>query len=222
MRTSHSALVYALCLLPMMIMLAAVALCIGTGETVTTFFRAYRYQHPDLTYWLTILTDWGNPFLYLVYGTIYARAAKGSVLAARNPQEARSRRNFVLAWIIAQLLVAFLLVRIFKITIGSPRPNADGTFQPFSFNSGHNSLPSGHTTEIVGSVLPLACAAKRRAGILLSALLAVYAALVGFSRIYLGQHHASDVFFGTLTGAFSALLMHTVWTHLNRKNNDAN
>lgn len=222
MRNTHSVTVYALALLPMFIMLAAVTAFVGTGETVVSFYKTYRYHNPQLTYWLKLLTDWGNPVLYAVYIGIYIKAAKKSALAAAQPQLARRRRNFVIAWIIAQLLVAFLLVRIFKITIGKPRPGVDGLYMPFSFSPGNHSMPSGHTAEIVGSMLPLAGACRNAAGMLLALFFGCYGALVGFSRIYLGQHHLSDVFFGTLLGMFSALVMHTVWTHLNRKNNERN
>ncbi|MFV0421456.1 phosphatase PAP2 family protein [Oleidesulfovibrio sp.] len=222
MRNTHSASVYALALLPMLLMLAMVAAFAGTGETVVSFYKTYRYHNPQLTYWLKVLTDWGNPFLYVIYIGIYVKAAQKSVLAASNPQLARRRRNFVIAWVIAQLLVAFLLVRIFKIAIGKPRPGVDGLYMPFSFSPGHHSMPSGHTAEIVGSMLPLTGAGRNIAGMLFALAFGCYSALVGFSRIYLGQHHLSDVFFGTLLGMFSALVMHSIWTHLNRKNNERN
>ncbi len=215
MRNTYSPALYILTLLPMFLMLGAVMLSVGVGESVTVFFRSYRYQNPDFTYWIKLMTDWGNPFLYLVYAVLYLRNVKNAPLHV-----VQRRRNFVLAWFIAQLLVSFLLVRICKIAIGRPRPDAEGLYMPFVFNSGNHAMPSGHTTEIVGSSLPLACMTSRRWGPALAALLGNYAALMGFSRIYLGQHHISDVFFGTLMGMFSALLMHTIWNQLNRKNHD--
>lgn len=196
MRLHHPVMPYVYSTAPLLLLLAATSLTIGTGEAVTAFYASYRTAHPALTAFIQVLTDWGNPALYLVYGTLYLRASKTADPATR---------RFVIAYIVVQLLVAFLFVRILKIVIGKPRPGIGGDFSPFSFNAGNNSFPSGHTAEIAGAIIPLA---QRWRNVALTVLLSCYLAAVGYSRVYLGMHHMSDVLAGTGLGCAAAYLIH--------------
>ena len=193
-----------ICVAPLCCMLLLVTLFIGTGDEVVQFFSSYRAAHPSLTNAVQWITDWGNPLLYIVYATLLTIAVR---------RQNKRLRAFVLAYIVGQLLVSFLLVRILKVSIGRPRPLADGIFQAWSFSSSHNSLPSGHTAEIVGATIPLAFFR----GKMFSFFAGTYAGVVGMSRVYLSMHHTSDVFFGMLTGCFAAYIIHTLW---NRKCDD--
>lgn len=71
-----------------------------------------------------------------------------------------------------------------------------------------HSFPSGHTTLAFALFLALAFLTKRKEWQFLYCLLAI---LVGYSRIYLSQHFASDVWAGALIGgvmtAFTLLLV---------------
>ena len=96
-------------------------------------------------------------------------------------------------------------MRTLKIVIGRPRPGAGLFLSPLSLQSAFNSLPSGHTAEIIGAVLPLA---MLRASPLLSLAGGLFAALVAFTRVYLGEHHPSDLFLGWLLGAFAGALIY--------------
>ena len=89
--------------------------------------------------------------------------------------------------------------------VGRPRPAVErlGTHQPTS------SFPSGH----VGAMTALAVALGRAAGPLPAPLrvtaragLVGYLALLGWSRLYNGQHYASDVLAGYLNGSLAALI----------------
>lgn len=171
---------------------------IGTGNEVILFFAQHRAAHPTLTVCMQLLTDWGNPVLYAVYAALFYRATK-----TQNTQQIR----YVFYYVLIQLAISLLLVRFLKICIGRPRPDSDGLFSPFSFDSAHNSMPSGHTTEITGAIIPLALLYKN---ILATLGFSVYMGLVGFSRIYLGMHHTSDVFAGMAIGSFAAYLIHTL------------
>ena len=187
---------YILATLPLVMALLATAVSIGTGDEVVNFFRQYRQAHPALTACMQVITDFGNPLLYLVYGAIFFRARmRGD----------RHDMRFVAVYIVVQLLVSFLAVRILKIGFGMPRPGTEGPAIPFSFKGVYNSFPSGHTTEIVGAVVPLAWRCK---ALLPTLALGIYMGIVGYSRIYLGMHHITDVFAGLLLGSVAAWIIH--------------
>lgn len=189
---------YLLGILPLSLALALTALFLGTGEELVTFYREYRLAHPALTSAVQVMTDFGNPLLYLVYGAMFLRARKAG--------DSRTVR-FVAIYVVVQLLVSFLLVRILKIGFGMPRPGTAGEAVPFSFKGVYNSFPSGHTTEMAGAILPL----MRRMHALVPRLaLSAYLAVVGYSRIYLGMHHLIDVFAGLLLGSAAAWIIHRI------------
>jgi len=199
MRNRYPFVQHLLCILPLFTVLACVTLFIGTGDEVVQFFRQVRGGNPNLTRFMKVVTDWGNPALYIVYA--------GILYAGRRNGDARLTR-FVITWLVIQLLVSFLLVRVFKIVIGRPRPGVDGLYAPWSLSGGYNSMPSGHTAEITGNTVPLAFFSRHA---VMPLLLGGYGALVGFSRVYLEMHHTSDVFFGILVGSFAAFLIHLFW-----------
>ena len=96
--------------------------------------------------------------------------------------------------------------------VGRERPGVErfGTVQPTS------SFPSGH----VGAMTALSVVIGRLAAPLptpvrvgVRAALVAYLGLLGWSRIYNGQHHASDVLAGYANGAICGQL---AWTTLNR------
>lgn len=79
----------------------------------------------------------------------------------------------------------------------------------------HTSFPSGHAllaTLLFGaialSVIPMIADFRKRAFVLAAA--AFIAAMVGFSRIYLGTHWPSDVFAGWAMGVLWLLAMRTM------------
>ena len=67
----------------------------------------------------------------------------------------------------------------------------------------YHSFPSGHTASIfaLASVLAFFIRNKNYSIIFL-----IVAALVGYSRIYLGQHFMDDVFAGSVIGVFSSII----------------
>lgn len=183
-----------LCLLPLALCLLLTACLIGTGADLAAFYKAYRMEHLRLTGFAKLLTNWGNPLLYLVYATLLGYGIwKKDV----------STILFVLCYIVFQLFFAFLIVHILKISLGIPRPYVtDTTPMPFSLNPRYHSFPSGHNAEIVGACVPLA-SRYRRWGITLLASLLI--CLVGYSRIYLGVHHLRDVIVGMILGSLAAV-----------------
>jgi len=187
-------------------LVAAMAACygvLGAEDAIIAHFDAWRPEHPHAVALLKFCTDWGNPALYLVYAGILIKGLK---------QRRRDLTMLALGCLAAQLIVSLAVERFLKISIGRPRPDVPGPFVPWSLDSGHHSLPSGHTTEIMVQTVPLAI----RFGPWLAPLgLGLMAGLVGFSRIALGWHHPSDVLAGWLVGSlggYLALYLARRWT----------
>ena len=188
-----------ICLVPTVLLLCCLAALIGTGSDIALYFKGSGARHPLVERGLRFVTDWTNIAFYLVYAVLFARGRKSAD---------RSLIRFTLVFAAVQILVCGLLVQLTKIAVGRPRPLLflDGaSCSPFTFKGTFHSFPSGHTSEIAGAALPLA---DRYARPLLSLLLGLLVALVAFSRIYLSQHHISDVAAGLAVGAFASLLNH--------------
>jgi len=189
--------------LPLLLAMGACYVLIGSEDAVAAHFAAWRPEHPEIVAALKLYTNWGNPALYLVYAAILARG-----LAQRR----RELTMLALGYLAAQLIVSVAVERLLKISLGRPRPDVGGPFVPWSLDSGHNALPSGHTTEIMVQTLPLAA----RAGTWLAPLcLSLVAGLMAASRIALGWHHPTDVLAGWLLGSlggYLALRLARRWT----------
>jgi len=186
--------------LPLLAVVAACFLFLGSEAAVAAHFTAWRPEHPDATYALKRYTTWGNPALYLVYAAILARGLKN---------RRRSLTALALGYLAAQLLVSLALERLLKIAIGRPRPDVGGPFAPWSLDPGHHALPSGHVQEITLQALPLALRSSQwRAGALLLPLgLGLMVGLMGASRVALGWHHPTDLLAGWLVGSLGGLFI---------------
>ncbi len=111
------------------------------------------------------------------------------------------------------LLVAFLssglLSCLFKNLFSLPRPKlyfeqmsiAYSSFIEGTTLSNNSSFPSGHTTSAFAMATVIALVSKKKATAILVLLLTM---LVGYSRIYLGQHFLQDVVAGAFLGTGSA------------------
>ena len=105
--------------------------------------------------------------------------------------------------------VTWLINYLVKIAIRRPRPSAD-VVDVFNELTSY-SFPSGHVmfyTAFFGFLLFLAFTLLKRSWrrTLMMTLLFALIALVGISRIYLGEHWASDVIGGYLLGSLSLIL----------------
>ena len=113
--------------------------------------------------------------------------------------------------IIAAFLISGLLAQIFKRLFSEPRPKTffqTGVY-PYFIDKvtriGFASFPSGHTTTIFALATLLAIFSKdwrTRTACLIGAV------VVGYSRIYLGQHFLGDVLMGSCIGTATAVLIH--------------
>lgn len=163
---------------------------------LTLFFKGVRVEGPLLKQVMKVFTDLGNPLFYAVYLGIFLYGWR-----TKN----RALMRFALTYAVVQLLISFALVRVLKITLGCPRPGVEGGCLPFSFDAAHNAVPSGHSAEIAGAILPLA---MRQGSVLLSLALGLLLAVVAYSRIHLGWHSPADVAFGLMFGGYAAWLIH--------------
>lgn len=115
------------------------------------------------------------------------------------------------------LFLSSVAVIVLKYVVAEPRPfltlqNIDllAIENDYSFPSGHVAL-SFATTTVLG--LKYSFMAKGKKYKLIYPLLAS-AAIIGFSRIYIGVHYPLDVIFGAIIGAICALIVLKFETHI--------
>ena len=190
MRLTHQIKHWVIFSTPLLLMLAAIWFSFATENDVVPYFREHSLANPTLAAFLKFVTDWSNPVFYVFYGVLL-------IMAFKNRNAEGKRYIFILLGV--QAVVALLSVHFLKSTIGRPRPGQGWYFDPITSRGNYHSLPSGHTTEIIGWSLPLALKQHRY---WLTALLSIFIGILGFSRIYLGWHHPSDVFFAWILGSF--------------------
>jgi membrane-associated phospholipid phosphatase len=115
--------------------------------------------------------------------------------------------------IVFVFLLAGLMVQILKNIFPMPRPQTllENTSYPYFIHGfthvGNASFPSGHTATAFGTVTILSIFTKNKKISLIYLLAAI---LVGYSRIYLGQHFLEDVLAGALIGVPVALIVYFV------------
>lgn len=175
---------------PMLVMLAVVWFSFPTEVHVALFFQEHAANNPGLALILKLVTDYSNFVFYIFYGWLLMMAFRS------NNYE---QKRYIVILLIVQAVISVLCVHFIKRTVGRPRPHQGWYFTPITDKGTYHSLPSGHTTEFTGWALPLVL---RKHAVWLSAFFGLFAALVGFTRIYLGWHHPTDVFFGWLLGSF--------------------
>ncbi len=179
---------------PLLLMLAMLLVIFqGSENEVFIFFRHHRETHPALKAILRFWTDWINTAFYLYFAFMLLRTFKTGDLATR---------RFISVYIAVQLLISLILVYFLKASIGRPRPGEDPYLQGFTTKPSYHSMPSGHTTEATISSLALGLRLNKISWTLL---IGLALALTGFSRIYLGWHHPTDVLCGWLLGSVGAM-----------------
>lgn len=184
-------------------MLCCVALFLGTGRELVVTFKTLRAGQPwmhEFMWYVSRVT----PFLsYGLYSWFLWRGIQKSDF---------SLVRLAAAYIVLQVCISLLLVYVLKVAVGKPRPMVLLTGQgytPFTLSPDNHSFPSGHSSEIMGTVVPLAA---RRRQYLFSLGLGLAAALVTFSRLYLSMHHLSDIAAGLAVGSACGILIQYVST----------
>lgn len=114
---------YLLASLPLLIILGTIRMNFGSEAEVIVWFKTHAAAHPDLKSAAKIITNWGNIAFYPVYLWFL-------ISGIRRRRENKSRLRFALVFLIVQLAVSLLLVRIMKMSIGKPRPGKDLSSTP--------------------------------------------------------------------------------------------
>lgn len=181
---------------PLLVLLGVFFLSFGSESAITDFCREHSAAHPTIKTFAGVVTDWGNAVFYPIYLWFLVTGIR---------QRKKSRLKFALVFIAVQLAVSLVLVRVMKMSIGKPRPGEGVLFEPMTAQGAYHSMPSGHTSEIYGASMPLVF---RYRNLIITAVLGLFAAAVAFSRVYLTQHHPSDIFLGWIMGSFAGMTVH--------------
>jgi undecaprenyl-diphosphatase len=104
--------------------------------------------------------------------------------------------SIALAYIVANLILKNVVARV--------RPYDAYTYLIPLVNKPHDwSFPSGHTVNVFAAATAIFLCHKKTGVIAL-----ILAALVAFSRLYVGVHYPTDVLVGAVIGILFALLVH--------------
>lgn len=166
----------------------------GTEQHVEDYFTAMRDGHPPVYPWyVERFSDYSN----IIYYTIYVL-----ILAFGLRQGRRALVGFALGYL-ASLLITLALVDLFKFSFGRPRPWSDDPVEPFTMDDDNHSFPSGHTTETVTTTVPIA---QRFGKTGLPLLIGLSPTSIALSRLYLGEHHPTDLVGAMVLGSFGAVM----------------
>ncbi|MBT8373084.1 MAG: phosphatase PAP2 family protein [Deltaproteobacteria bacterium] len=108
------------------------------------------------------------------------------------------------AYLKAQLIFSFGVVRFLKIVLGRTRPRYGSEFTFFSLDSHFNSFPSGHSADAFVSGVFLYYLLKQSKYANCRFLPLIYAFLIAISRVFVSAHFPSDVAAGMLIGILGA------------------
>lgn len=171
---------HAVCLLPLVVLTAGLFLLVGGEAEIASYFHRVRQELPGPNAFIMGLSQYGNIPFYAAYALIFAHAL-------RTRQTSASR--FVLHYL-AVLVLLLLVADILKICIGRPRPYVGGECVSMSLAKAWHSFPSNHMTETIFTVTSLALFLKRAPATVAGA---IWIAVMGFTRLYLGRHHPTDL-----------------------------
>ena len=154
------------------------------------FFLIPQYDEP-----LSWFTNWGLFVFYILFGIllIYALVKKDLKIKA-----------VCGAYIKAQLLFSFALVRVMKIGFGRARPEHGPGFTFFSLDADYNSFPSGHSADAFAAGVCLYFLLKHSNYSVFRFVPLLYAALMALSRIMVSAHFPSDAVAGMAIGTVGA------------------
>jgi undecaprenyl-diphosphatase len=162
----------------------------------TPIWQAVRDLTPPEYYFIPqLVTNWGLYLFYAVFAVLFVYSF------------AKKKRNLTqlcLAYLKAQLIVSFAVVRILKIVLGRARPGHGAEFTLFSLNYRYNSMPSGHAADafVSGVFLYYLLKQSKYAGGRFLPL--IYALLIAVSRVFVSAHYPSDVAAGMLIAILGA------------------
>lgn len=183
-----------LALIPLFSLLTIVFLLFGGEADVATAFRHIRAEFATTDAVVRWLSKYGNIPFYLAYAYLLLRRREAGGI---------SGRRYALHYVVF-LLLLLLTTDTLKIWIGRPRPGEAGEYMFLSLEKAWHSFPSNHMTETTFTVLSLAHFHKRG---FLTVGGGVWMAVMGFSRLFLGRHHPSDLLGSALLGCVAVYLL---------------
>lgn len=150
-------------------------------------------------------TNWGLYPFYILFLALYAYGYR-----RRLPE----LKLIAGAYILAQLLGSAFIVRVLKTILGRARPDAThlpnfgSEWHGLSWDGAHNSFPSGHTADIVTSVL-FATLVVRSPWAAVALLL--WALALALSRLALASHYPTDVLGGSAVALLASVFVIRAW-----------
>jgi undecaprenyl-diphosphatase len=118
------------------------------------------------------------------------------------------KREFIkrvcLAYIKAELLMMYPVVRLGKMMFGRARPRYGDDFYLFTLDSDFHSFPSGHAADAFVGSCCLYYLLKHSPWSVYRHLPFLYAGAIALSRIGLNLHYPSDAIMGAAIGVFAA------------------
>ena len=178
-------------------LLALAALLIGSAFWFDAAVQSWMVAHqtPGTRAFMRNVSWWGDWPWHVLAGIIGVAVAYAL---------GRRRWLAIFAAMIVACAVAGTVNRAIKIAAGRSRPSVevDAGWNGPRFSSKYNAFPSGHTAASSAFFAAL-CFASWRVGIwfLLIPL------LIGFSRLYVGAHHLSDVVAAVVLGSVCAAVV---------------
>ncbi len=172
-------------------------LCLSAGWITISgnsevFLTINSWFISELALLFTLVTHIGDGLLWalIIIGFIFIRYKWASLLAI----------SFLLSTIIAQVLKQYVFQNQFRPLAFFRERGLEILYSENVTMHLNNSFPSGHTTTAFAMFFMLGHFFKRQR------LFFAIALLVGFSRIYLGQHFPVDVLAGSFIGIASSML----------------
>ncbi|MCD8138968.1 MAG: phosphatase PAP2 family protein [Planctomycetaceae bacterium] len=174
--------------LPTLFMCLTILLSFSSEQQTYRHFDELEQVQTAAATVLKYVASYGNVPLYCTYAWL---------LYAGIRRRCCETRRFVITYLLS-LVFTLAFVEALKTCIGRPRPGVPGDeFIPFLDKRTHESFPSGHMTESTITTVPLA---RRCGGFILPLLYGCLNAAMGYSRIFTGAHHPSDILFSLFLG----------------------
>ena len=195
-----------------------ISLILFADKPLALTLRAFGVAHPDVLAFFHAITDIGLGKWYAAPSALGAVLCCALLRVGRWQEFARHRLDAsmrALAFFFASTSCAGLVTDALKPLFGRARPKflADGTygFDPMSFLPDWNGMPSGHSTTAFAVAFTLIVFfPKYRVP------LALFAAMIGLSRLMVGAHFLSDVLAGaavafTVTHGLTKIFVRRGW-----------
>lgn len=153
-------------------------------------------QHPNSFLWKGVSNT--------TYPISFGLPAGMFIASKINKNKAAEKKSIELA---GSVVIAAASAQVFKLVVNRQRPYEKYTFiHPYEIEN-DNSFPSSHTSVAFAAATTLSIQYKKW---YVTVPAYVWAAGVGYSRLYLGEHYPTDVLAGAVLGAGSAVVSHVI------------